>query len=417
MNKYFPVYAAILGVLALLLFLSPQISRLISADISSPEVQILKNVNFKEESLNSNVWIKKANSELNSIKVVSSTLRIENNAQDDKANAYTLLSQKVALSKDKTYHLKISYSTAIFQPSSILNFGIQKNGVSSPNALIYPLSEAKDETTVEKYFNIDDNFRDNYFYIFLSGESTINISSISLIELEKDPKVEQDASSGNMLPFSVEKAFQETPTPTSSIARSPETSPIASPPTSVSSTPSPSQTASAVPSVTSLSNISKYTFYPGWSVIGFEKNSKNDLFESNNLDAYQLLGGKWIKSSDSQSIFAQNAGALVYSSNKDKKMLDPSPTDSQSSLTPSIGWNLLYNSSDKEITDDSEYNFSNGKTLAKKYKIRQLVIEKKASSEVYIVSGNSSGVALKKISFPEEAIPAKSVFWFYLYRL
>ena len=43
MNKYFPVYAAILGVLALLLFLSPQIAKFISADTAIIGAEILKN--------------------------------------------------------------------------------------------------------------------------------------------------------------------------------------------------------------------------------------------------------------------------------------------------------------------------------------------------------------------------------------
>ncbi len=416
MNKYFPVYAAILGVLALFLFLSPIISKFISADTQITQIELLKNNDFASETLNSEVWIKKTNNVLNSVKT-SSTLRIENKALESSAASYTLLSQKVQLRHDKSYLLKIHYTWSGYQPSSIFYAGVQKNGPASPSALVYPLASGSDEISREEYFNINESFKDTYFYVFLSGPGAVNISELSLYEIPKNEEYSSDVSVGNLLPFEVDQAFKQTPTPTSTVSST--TIATAAP----SSTPAPQTTVSpsASPSPTISTNIQtsssgKVTFYPGWNALGLEDNLSSDIFSSVNLDAYQMLGGKWLKSSNSQAVFMKKAGILVYSSNKDKKSVTPAKTESQSSLVPSLGWNLLYNSSDNEVSDD-EFSFSDGKTLAKPYQLKSLVNDSKASSDVYLVSSDQSGVSLHKISFPEEAIPAKTVFWFYLFKL
>jgi hypothetical protein len=152
-------------------------------------------------------------------------------------------------------------------------------------------------------------------------------------------------------------------------------------------------------------------------VVGFENNSTTDIFAKNNLDAYQCFGGKWLKSSNSSTIFSSNAGALVYSSNKELKKLTLEKTDSQASAAATIGWSLLYNSSDQEISNTSEYLFSDGKTQPRSFPLKRLVADKNASADVYLISGDKTGVTLNKISFPKEAIPAKTVFWFYLKKL
>lgn len=415
MNKYFPVYAAILGVLALFLFLSPIISKFISADTQITQIELLKNNDFASETLNSGVWIKKTNNVLNSVKTVSSTLRIENKNLESSAASYTLLSQKVELRRDKSYLLKIRYLWSGYQPSSILYAGVQKNGAASPSALVYPLSSGSDEISREEYFNINESFKDTYFYVFLSGPGAVNISELSLYEVPKNEEYSSDVSVGNLLPFEVDQAFKQTPTPTSTASSTTIATATPSPSTAPQTTVSPSASPMMSANVQTGSS-GKVDFYPGWNAFGLEYNLSSDIFSSVNLDAYQMLGGKWLRSSNSQAVFMNKAGMIVYSSNKDKKSVTPAKTESQSSLVPSPGWNLLYNSFDKEIRDD-EFSFSDGKTLAKPYQLKNLVKDKKASSDVYLVSSDQSGVSLHKISFPEEAIPAKTVFWFYLFKL
>jgi hypothetical protein len=401
LNKYFPVYAAILGVIALLLFLSPQIAKLISADTPAP-IELLKNTDFAAEALNNQVWIRKTSDSANIIKVVSGVLRVENQNSD---KAYTLISQKTELKENMLYRLKIDYD---LPEKGLANasIGIQKNGYGSTYALIFPLE--KGGVSNELYFLTDQSFKDPYFFLYLSSQGNILIKSVSLVAATDQSINPSQASSSNIL--SIEET---TNPPSASLTPRSLTTPNPSP------TPSPSVSPplSLAAKAQTTTNTSQSIFYPGWSVVGFEKNSNADLFSKNNLDAYQILGGKWLRSNNSSAIFSSNAGAIVYSSNKDKKTFNLEPTESQASLVPALGWNLLYNSSDQEVSDNSTFYFSNGKTLPKEYKLEDLVKDKNASESVYLVSGDKNGVTLNKISFPEETIPAKTVFWFYLFKL
>ena len=414
MNKYFPVYVAILGVLALLLFLSPQISRFISADsqVSSPE--LLKNVDFSKESINNYAWKRKVNNSSNSIKVQDSQLEITNSPLD-KSTSYTLIDQKVDLTEGKLYRLSANYTWNNKKEDSSASFGIQKNGDTSAFASIFSIPSNPATNSIEAIIQVDQTFKNDYFYFLLSGDASISISSFSITEVQDKTISPTTPDKENLLPIP-ELQASPVPSPSPVLIETASPKPFDSAVFSPLPSPSPSSFASSTSSVVAQTG-GKTTFYPGWSVVGFDANSKSDLFSTNNLDAYQMLGSKWLKSSDSSAIFRSNAGALVYSSNSANKTFNVTDTKSEASLVPALGWNLLYNSSDKEITDDSSYFFSNGKTQPKEFKLKELVANKSASPEVYLVSGDQNGVTLNKISFPSEAIPAKSVFWFYLSKL
>jgi len=414
LQKYFPAYAAILGVLALLLFLSPQIAKLISANTPVQEQEILRNNDFETESLNRNIWRSKTADKINKIKIEDESLLIENSPKEDN---YTLLSQKIKLYFNKIYHLKLSYKTPQIGVNSKIYTGILKNGIENYNAAGFELVSTSEYMTFERYFRLDQTAQDPYFFIFLSEQGQLYIESVSLTLSDEMPDVQTQALQALTLPNLVSKSAPPAPpAPAISVISSPTITPTSS----KSATPEDSATAekpAAPKTISAETKDGEFSIYPGWSVLGFDKNSSSAPFNDNELIAYQHLGGAWQNSQKDEPIFASKTSALVYSRKPEMEKINLIETDSPSNSSPSLEWNMLYNSENTDISDDSVFSFSDGKNQAREYKIKELVSNKNASHEVYLIEGSSTGVIYKKISFPEKAIPAKTAFWFYVYLL
>jgi len=414
LQKYFPAYAAILGVLALLLFLSPQIAKLISADTPVQEQEILRNNDFKAETLNRNIWRSKTADKTNKIKIEESNLLIENSSKE---NNYTLLSQKIRLDFNKIYHLKISYKTPQIGTNSKIYTGILKTGIENYNANGFELVSTDEYMTFERYFRLDQTAQDPYFFIFLSEQGQLYIENVSLTLSDEMPDVQTQALESLALPYLVSKSAPPAPpAPAISVASSPTVTPASSKSATVQKSAT-AQKPDAPKAILAEVKGGAISIYPGWSVVGFDQNTSFDAFTSNELVAYQHLGGAWQNSQKDEPIFASKTSALVYSRKPEMEKVNLVKTDSPSSSSPSLGWNMLYNGENTDISDDSVFSFSDGKIQAKEYKIKELVQNKNASSEVYLIEGSSTGVIYKKINFLEEAIPAKTAFWFYVYLL
>jgi len=149
LNKYFSAYAAILGVLARLLFLSPQIAKLIGADTSPQRVELLQNGNFKDELLNSDIWLSKSLDKTNKLKSENQALLIENTAKE---NNYTILRQKIKLDFNRIYHLQVTYKSLDFIDKTKFQSGILKNGPSNFDSFGFDLEKHNGFVKTEKYF-------------------------------------------------------------------------------------------------------------------------------------------------------------------------------------------------------------------------------------------------------------------------
>jgi hypothetical protein len=71
----------------------------------------------------------------------------------------------------------------------------------------------------------------------------------------------------------------------------------------------------------------------------------------------------------------------------------------------------LANQSAAEIKLDSEFELNGSKV-----KLKNLIEDKKISSEIYILNSSSQGVEMKKIDPSKESIPQNSSFWLFLLR-
>jgi hypothetical protein len=397
LNKYFSVYAAILGILALLLFLSPQIAKFISADTSAR--QILQNVDFSEP-LNDRVWAINSNNPKNTLEFEAEKFLIQN--QLSKEN-YTLAAQRLELSRGKTYQLDIKYTWANNKSSEDqASFGILKYGLKSESALSFPLSNSANEAEKSKYFKTNESIKDPYFFVLIQGTGTLEISKLSLTELDEPPQGAylETITSGQFLPIKMMGGdlIEASPSPSLAASLSPTPSPAAS--TSPSVTPS-----------TSPSN-NKVTIYPGWNIISTKQNLSSDTFSGQGLLSFQMFGGKWNKSKKNQSAinFNKEGAIYIYSPTLEKKEIDLPQSQIVSTLKTAKGWNLLSNQTSSEIKSDSEFELSGAKV-----KIQDLINTKKASREIYILTSSPKGVEMKKIDSSHESIPIRSAFWLYLF--
>lgn len=193
---------------------------------------------------------------------------------------------------------------------------------------------------------------------------------------------------------------------------------------SANSTPLPAKTASPQTSATPISSKSpalpatspsaspKLTAYPGWNVFALSQNINSDAFAKTDLSSFQMFGGKWIKSKKSQpnTTFDKNGAIYIYNPALEAKTIEISESQDSSALSPAKGWNLLSNNSDIELKAQGEFEMQ-----GKKVKLADLILEKKASPEIYLLKSDKNGVEIKKIDPSKESIPAHSAFWLYLF--
>jgi hypothetical protein len=298
LNKYFSVYAAILGILALLLFLSPQIAKFISADTSSRE--ILQNINFTDK-LNDRAWNISYNDQKNSALFTDDKFVIQNQLSKDN---FTLAAQRLELIKNKTYLLQINYRWDNNRTASDLaSFGILKYGLKSESALSFSLANSANQIEMKKYFIMNESIKDPYFYVLFQGSGTLEISKLSLLEFDKTPDgaTLESITSGQFLPIKMQGGdyIEGTPTPSPSASSSPSPAPTISPSTSPS--PSTSVSASAVPNRSpQVSAGSKTIIYPGWNVIKISQDTSSEVFTQSSLLSFQMFGGQWKKGKKNQ---------------------------------------------------------------------------------------------------------------------
>lgn len=408
MSKYFSVYAAILGVLALLLFLSPQIAKFISADVETR--QILQNADFSQK-LNDRIWVINSGSSKNTVEFKNQKLTIQN--QLSKEN-YTMLAQRLELSRGKTYLLEIKYTWENNKSASEqASFGVLKYGMKSESALSFPLSNAGSEVQISKYFQPNDSIKDPYFFVLIQGTGTLEISKLSLLEYDETPQGAslETITSGQFLPIKIMggETLEGTPTPAPSPSKT--ASPLPSPTPSPSVSPSPVASTSPFVAQSATQN-NKATIYPGWNVIVAKQNLNSITLSEQGYLSFQMFGGKWSKSKKNLlAIDFNKEGAIyIYSPTLEPKEIDLTPSKAVSSLKVTKGWNLLSNQTTSEIKSDTEFELS-----GQKVKIKDLISAKKVSSDIYILSSGSKGVEMKKIDSSTESIPAKSAFWLYLF--
>ena len=403
MNRFFPIYAAILGIIALFLFLSPQISELILADQEFETKQILKNNNFVHDSLDDTMWIKTANPRDNIVKIESSNLIIKNLTND---NSHTLLSQRIKLDQNKFYKLSIDYFWRFpLTTSSQASFGIQKFGYESPIAMIIPLSQVNNQTEITKYFKPNNTFQDPYFYIMLKDLSDLEIKSVALEELAELPEniSLEDSQKNTFLPIT-----QESNTPIPTIEVPEKNSPIASTHTPIPS-PSPSKTVTASPIQPNKLSENSIKVASGWSVISVDEDISSDVFTSKEIKAFQMFGSKWFKTNNTFS----NKGAIYLYNGSDEKTIEIEKSKNPSTNSPKKGWNLL-SSKDEEMSIESSINYQDSSSELKESKISELIDSKKISSKVYILS-NQKGVSIRHIDLKNEKIPARAGYWIYFF--
>jgi hypothetical protein len=405
------VYAAILGILALLLFLSPQIAKFISADTSSRE--ILQNINFTDK-LNDRAWNISYNDQKNSALFTDDKFVIQNQLSKDN---FTLAAQRLELIKNKTYLLQINYRWDNNRTASDLaSFGILKYGLKSESALSFSLANSANQIEMKKYFIMNESIKDPYFYVLFQGSGTLEISKLSLLEFDKTPDgaTLESITSGQFLPIKMQGGdyIEGTPTPSPSASSSPSPAPTISPSTSPS--PSTSVSASAVPNRSpQVSAGSKTIIYPGWNVIKISQDTSSEVFTQSSLLSFQMFGGQWKKGKKNQPqiVFNKEGAVYVYSSLESKKEINLPQIKLTSTLKTGKGWNLLANQSAAEIKLDSEFELNGSKV-----KLKNLIEDKKISSEIYILNSSSQGVEMKKIDPSKESIPQNSSFWLFLLR-
>ena len=412
MNRYFPVYAAILGILALLLFLSPQISAFISADTTTQGAEILKNINFKQDSFDDRTWTLSLQDKTNTVKFTSNALQIDNTLSRDN---FSLVAQRLTLSKDKMYELNLDYDWQNSESvEDVASFGIMKRGLNSELALVYPISNTLTSTKIKKYFAGDNSFLDPYLYILVEGTGSFRVNSISLKEYDglPDGAAIDDTTNGQILPIRI-----IAPLSAPSAAAVTQTPIHLASPTTVStqtsalpiSNSSPTKSATAAATLTNSGD--RILAYPGWNVSYSNDDISSDLFTKQGLSVFQMLGGSWYKASQNSEgfILTKQAAIYIYNPVGESKSISLVKSDSPSALSPDKRWNLLVNSTDQEIKSNSDFEL-NGATA----KIAELIKEKKISSEIYVLSSTVTGVLMKKIDPTKESIPPKTAFWLFL---
>lgn len=409
MSRYFSVYAAILAVLALLLFLSPQIAKFISADTAIVGAEILKNTDFKnEKTLDDRVWSFNLRNPSNSVKIVDNALQVDNTLSKDN---FSLVAQRLTLSTSKTYELTIDFDWQNNKSiDNIASFGIMKRGLNNEVALAFPLPNTTTQSEIKKYFKINDFFEDPYLYVLEGGTGSLRVDSLSLREYDSPPKniVLENTSASQILPISISAPItqnaetQATPTALASVVASPAPSP--SPIQASSSSRTNSTVRSAVVADTIVA-------YPGWNVAYSAHDVSSEIFTKMGLTVFQMFGGSWQKTKlDSQAIILSKLGGIyIYNPTDETKNIPLVESKTPSEFSTKPKWNLLVNGTDNEIKNGSDFSL-NGTTA----KLADLIKDKKVSSEIYILNSNKDGVEMKKIDPLVESIPAKTAFWLYI---
>lgn len=385
MQRYFSVYAAILGILAILLFLSPQIAKFISADTQLIGQEILKANDFTTGKLDKDIWPSILANDQNKVEVSTGALEINNTLSKDN---YSLLMQRLTLSADRYYLLKIVYSWQNnSQPGDKASFGVMKNGQSNPSALIYDLQDSKSSTTVTKFFRPNISFTDPYLYVLLQGTGSLRIEQLSLLEFNKRPANlnTSDQNYGEVLPIKL-SGYPVSHQP----VRSPQKS-------QVTLTPTPLQ--SLNPSLAAI--------YPGWNIVLLGTSSTSEPYTKAGLTVFQMFGSKWTRADKNSQAVALDQKGAVYAYNDTDKAVNVSPKQSDSDRQITKGWNLL---AAREVINKDSLLEIDGQTN----KISEYIATKKISASVYVLTSSSSGVSRKKIDLLSESIPAKSAYWLFV---
>jgi len=404
LHKNFTLYAAILAVLALLLFLSPQIAKLISADTDqTPE--ILKNIDFAHEKLNDRVWSFNMGNDANTVKFDKGKMLVGN--EISKGN-FTLVAQRLELSDNKYYSLELAYNWRNSKLiSDVASFGVMKQGLNSEIAQIYPISNTGKQSEVVKYFHPDSTFRDPYFYLLVEGTGTFEISTLSIKQLNSLPGgASVDPASNQILPIRILPVEPAAKTPLPSPTKTNSILAAASP----SPKPSPSSTPTSTPLATTDQKTTNYIAYPGWNITTIENDVATEIFTQQGLTVFQNFAGVWHKvMPDGENFTLSPLGAVyVYNPQDENKTIAIGKSQVAADFKVGKRWNLL--ASFSEIKSDSSLEaYGLNDTLS------NLIKNKRVSRDIYLLTSTPTGVQMKKIDPESESIPAKSAFWLYLF--
>lgn len=328
LRKNLPLYILVVLTLAALIFLSPKIIGIISADTNEPirtGKEILVNNKFDLEPLNNQIWLTAA---ANTNSMVTSSPDYVSATCGKAEGDFVKISQKAPVSAGKFYKLSISYINEPNASFGKAQFGFLKDGPTANVIESKSIDFAAGSSEFVAYAAPKLNHENSYFFFKCTGIGTIKIKNLSLEEFQIMPAA--------MITTTVTSAAQTAQSAQNSVTRTP--APSATP--SLSTTATPSQTPSPTPTpnntpaqTTSAELISQAppaeqtTILSGWNILGNSEDVSSELFTSKNMTAMQMLGGKWIKltpSSKKATVLSKSGGIYIFNPSKSSKYVSRS---------------------------------------------------------------------------------------------
>lgn len=410
-KKNLPLYLLIILVLGAIIFLSPKIIQLVSADLTdfTSGTEILSNGFFDQEAINGRFWTRVSTNGNSSVVPDDQGITITCGKESSDS---IKLAQKAPLIAGKTYQLAVSYYASSVSIPFEAEMGFLSGGVGSKPIETKTVKLDSQFSSATQFSTPQQDHPNSYFYFKCSGANKVQIRSFSVQKFDQMPgSATQAAAISEISPEAILSATT-TPENVSTV-----TVPVISP------TPSPSISVapSIIPTETTIMSANTIKIKPGWNIYGSGSDISGKVFANDDITAMQMLSGKWISinsKTKSPATFSASGGIYLYNSSKSDINLESESTDKSSNLNAGPGWNLLYNTSDKETSlEQISYYFASD-TATGIYSLADLLNEKHASPDVYILKQNEGSVGLTKIDAKKTgSIPAKTAFWFYIFEL
>jgi len=408
LRKNLPLYILVVLTLAAILFLSPKIVELISADteISTPQgKEMLTNSQFDQQAFDDKAWSFISSDSNSTVGQSGETINIVCGKAEGE---FAKLSQKTPLLGGKFYKLQISYVNENISQGVNAQFGFLKDSASGNVIESKAIEFSPDQTSFTAYSAPKFDHPESYFFFKCTGNSSISIRGFSVEEFNLRPVTMTTINANSTASASSTASATASP----SLSLTPATRQFASPAPSLTQTTQP-----ATPTLTG----NQTTIKSSWNVFGSTNDISSNILSSKNMTAMQMLSGKWTKitpTSKKSAIFSHQATTYVFNPSRTSQTIIISEPSSPSTLIAGRGWNALYNSSDNETSiGDLKYDFSD-KNQTGLFSLGELLSQNKASKDVYLLKQTSNGIGLTKIDLTKtNKIPAKTGFWFYIFSL
>jgi hypothetical protein len=428
LRKNLPLYILVVLTLAALLFLSPKIIGIISADSEVPATgtELLTNNHFDQETFNSQTWSMASANQNSGVAPSTGAINI---ACGQSEGDYVKIAQVAPTIAGKFYKLGITYVAESATTGIKAQFGFLKDSATANVIESKPIDITAGSTSFTTYAAPKLNHENSFFFFKCTGKNSIKVTGFSVEQYSVKPVAMVTVSTASLA-----TATSSPIKPTTISATTTSTSPAATATatraiSTATSTPVVSSTAAApVQSTTAQTQLitptpigNLQTMQSGWNIFGSGSDVSSQVFTTAGMTAMQMFAGKWTKivpSSKKEMILSSQGGIYVFNPSKSTKNVTLTEPTTNSALIAGKGWNILYNSSNTETSiDDLKYNFSSsGKSDS--YSIGDLINQNHASKIVYLLKQTSAGVGLTRIDITQtNKIPAKTGFWFYLFSL